>query len=124
MRDYLKWHEAYDDPNSDLSWRLNQAQTYIRQALDHLSGPVAVLSLCAGEVAMCCRCWPTVTTAPRFNHPDRTTPCVGATGAGICCRGRADRGDRAEPRRRKTAAYVGSAPADLVIMMGIFGKYQ
>jgi hypothetical protein len=49
MRDYLKWHEAYDDSDSDLSWRLNQAQTYIRQALDRLTGPVTVLSLCAGD---------------------------------------------------------------------------
>jgi len=49
MRDYLKWHDAYDDPNSDLSWRLRQAQTYIRQALDHLPGPVTVLSRCAGD---------------------------------------------------------------------------
>ena len=49
MRDYLKWRDAYDDPNSDLSWRLRQAQTYIRQALDHLPGPVTVLSRCAGD---------------------------------------------------------------------------
>jgi hypothetical protein len=49
MRDYLKWHDAYDDPNSDLSWRLSQTQTYIRLALDHLAGPVTVLSLCAGD---------------------------------------------------------------------------
>jgi hypothetical protein len=49
MRDYLTWHEAYDDPNSDLLWRLKQAQTYIRQTLDHLTGSVTVLSLCAGD---------------------------------------------------------------------------
>jgi hypothetical protein len=38
MRDYLRWHDAYDDPDSDLSWRLRQAQGYIRQALDDLQG--------------------------------------------------------------------------------------
>jgi len=31
MRDYLKWHDAYDDPTSDLSWRLGQVQAYIRR---------------------------------------------------------------------------------------------
>jgi hypothetical protein len=49
MRDYLKWHDAYDDPSSDFSWRLRQVQAYIRQALDHLEGPVTVISLCAGD---------------------------------------------------------------------------
>jgi len=49
MRDYLKWHEAYDDPASDLSWRLRQVQAYIRSALDQMAGQGTVLSLCAGD---------------------------------------------------------------------------
>ena len=49
MRDYLKWHEAYDDPSSDLSWRLRQVQAYIRSALDQMDGHGTVLSLCAGD---------------------------------------------------------------------------
>ena len=49
MRDYLKWHEAYDDPASDLSWRLRQVQAYIRSALDQMDGQGTVLSLCAGD---------------------------------------------------------------------------
>jgi hypothetical protein len=49
MRDYLKWHEAYDDPASDLSWRLRQVQAYIRSTLDQIQGKATVLSLCAGD---------------------------------------------------------------------------
>jgi hypothetical protein len=49
MRDYLKWHDAYDDPDSDLSWRLSQARAHIRRGLDQVEGPVTVLSLCAGD---------------------------------------------------------------------------
>jgi hypothetical protein len=49
MRDYLKWHEAYDDPDSGLSWRLREVQAHIRAVLDEVAGPVGVLSLCAGD---------------------------------------------------------------------------
>jgi Methyltransferase domain len=123
MRDYLKWHDAYHDPNSDLSWRLAQAQAYIRQALDHLTGPVTVLSLCAGDGRDVLHVLADRDDSSRVHttlielHPvlaQRARDFAAQAGlTGVSVRSQ-DAGN--------TAAYVGSVPADLVIMMGIFGN--
>jgi hypothetical protein len=123
MRDYLKWHDAYDDPNSDLSWRLSQTQTYIRLALDHLAGPVTVLSLCAGDGRDVLSVLADrddssgVQTTLIELHPvlaQRAREFAAEAGLiGVTVRSQ-DAGN--------TAAYAGSVPADLVIMMGIFGN--
>ena len=123
MRDYLKWHEAYDDPNSDLSWRLKQAQTYIRQALDHLPGPVTLLSLCAGDARDVLQVLADRHDSSRVHatlielHPVLAQRArefaaeAGLTGVSV----------RTEDAGN-TAAYADSVPAHLVIMMGIFGN--
>ena len=49
MRDYLAWHDEYDDPGSDLSRRLRLVQEHLRVELDRRSGPVRVVSVCAGD---------------------------------------------------------------------------
>src|SRR3712207_2397635 len=49
-RDWHEWHRAYDAPDSPLSRRLAVVQGAIRDALDRARpGPVAVISMCAGE---------------------------------------------------------------------------
>jgi hypothetical protein len=123
MRDYLKWHDAYDDPGSDLSWRLRQVQAYIHQALDHLEGPVAVISLCAGDGRDVLQVLAdrddsarVRTTLIEWHHvlaQRARTFAVEAGLAGVTVRSQ-DAGN--------TTAYLGSVPADLVIMMGIFGN--
>lgn len=49
MRDYLAWHEAYDDPESSLSRRLAMVQQHLRAELDRREGPVRIVSACAGD---------------------------------------------------------------------------
>jgi hypothetical protein len=49
VRDYLAWHELYDDPGSSLSRRLALVQEVLRAELDARPGPVRVLSVCAGD---------------------------------------------------------------------------
>lgn len=49
VRDYVRWHAAYDDPGSDLSARLRLVQGAIRDWLTSTTGPVRVLSVCAGQ---------------------------------------------------------------------------
>ena len=49
LRDYEQWHRRYDDPTSDLSWRLRTVQSYLRQALDSYTGPIRILSCCSGD---------------------------------------------------------------------------
>lgn len=49
-RDWVAWHEPYDDPGSNLERRLRWVQRRIRQALDEARpGPIRVLSMCAGQ---------------------------------------------------------------------------
>jgi hypothetical protein len=123
MRDYLKWHDAYDDPSSDFSWRLRQVQAYIRQALDHLEGPVTVISLCAGDGRDVLQVLADRNDSARVHttlielHPvlaqRARTSAADAGLTGVTVRSQ-DAGN--------TMAYAGSVPADLVIMMGIFGN--
>jgi hypothetical protein len=49
VRDYLAWHELYDDPGSSLSRRLALVQDVVRSELDARPGPVRIVSLCAGD---------------------------------------------------------------------------
>lgn len=49
LRDYVGWHSAYDDPDSSLSVRLRHVQEAIVEWLDRTTGPVHVLSVCAGQ---------------------------------------------------------------------------
>jgi Methyltransferase domain len=123
MRDYLKWHEAYDDPGSDLSWRLRHVQAHIRSALDQIEGPVVVLSLCAGDGRDVLRVLAERDDAARVQvtlielHPvlaQRARDFAAEAGLTNITVQTVDAGN--------TAAYVGSVPADLVIMIGIFGN--
>lgn len=50
MRDWIKWHQGYDHPDSLLSQRLVVVSQMIREALDIAPpGEIRVLSLCAGD---------------------------------------------------------------------------
>jgi hypothetical protein len=49
-RDWVSWHDSYDDPDSSLHRRLLLVQRRTREALDAAPpGPVRVLSMCAGQ---------------------------------------------------------------------------
>ncbi|MGW1841219.1 methyltransferase domain-containing protein [Streptomyces sp. NPDC001966] len=48
--DWQAWHDAYDDPDSWLTRRLRAVQDRIRDALDTAPpGPLRVISVCAGQ---------------------------------------------------------------------------
>jgi hypothetical protein len=50
MRDWVDWHQAYDDPASQLSARLRSVRRHLSQAIDQAAaGPVRLVSLCAGQ---------------------------------------------------------------------------
>ena len=50
MKDWLNWHEAYDDPSSSLSVRLRLVRQHLSDALDLAPpGPIRLISLCAGQ---------------------------------------------------------------------------
>jgi hypothetical protein len=50
LKDWLSWHNKYNNPNSQLAGRLRTVQIQIRAILDDSpSGPLSVIVLCAGQ---------------------------------------------------------------------------
>jgi len=122
LRDYEQWHRRYDDPTSDLSWRLRTVQGYLRQALDRYPGPIRILSCCSGDGRDVVEVLAQRSDAERVSavfveaHPviaDRARQSVAAVAAHVEVR-TADAG--------VTDAYLGAVPAEVVLLVGIFGN--
>lgn len=124
LRDYDSWHDRYDDPGSDLSWRLSRVQEHIEQFLDKREGPVRILSVCSGDgrdllqVLAAREDTGRITATLLELHPAladraRSTAATVAPEADVAVQvvdaGRSD-------------AYVGAVPADLVLLVGIMGN--
>lgn len=123
MRDYQDWHGRYDDPASGLGWRLQRVRRHIGDALDGHRGPVRVLSICAGDGRDLLGVLSRRTDAGRVSavllelHPglaQQARATAAAAGwAGIDVRA-VDAGH--------SDSYRGAVPADVVLMVGIFGN--
>jgi hypothetical protein len=123
LRDYQQWHKAYDDPDSGLSWRLNVVQRYLRDALVRHAGQIRVLSLCSGDGRDIIGVLDGRKDADRVQvtlielHPDIARQAhAAAETAGL---------EHVEVRvldAGNTSSYLGAVPADVVLMVGIFGN--
>jgi hypothetical protein len=123
LRDYEQWLHRYDDPGSSLSWRLSLVQAWLRDDLDHRSGPVQVLSVCAGDGRDIIDVLASRDDASRVRsvlleaHPgiaDRARDRAASAGiAGVTVR-TCDAAD--------TAKYTDAVPAEVVLLVGIFGN--
>jgi hypothetical protein len=124
MRDYVAWHDEYDDPSSRLSQRLRVVIELIGTALDGSPpGRLRFVSLCAGQghdVLAAASAHPRgadLTGRLVELDPVNATAAVarvaalGLTGIDVC---QADAGT--------TDAYEGAVPADLIVACGIFGN--
>ncbi|HEY8545827.1 MAG TPA: hypothetical protein VIL36_12295, partial [Acidimicrobiales bacterium] len=51
MRDWVRWHDAYDDPGSALRRRLDVVRRLVADALDQAprGRPLRLVSVCAGQ---------------------------------------------------------------------------
>jgi hypothetical protein len=122
LRDYEQWHYRYDDPTSDLSWRLRTVQSYIRQALDRYPGSIRILSCCSGDGRDILEVLAQRPDARRVSavlveaHPliaDRARRSAAAVAAHIEVR-TADAGI--------TDSYLGAVPAEIVLLVGVLGN--
>jgi SAM-dependent methyltransferase len=123
LRDYRRWHQAYDDAGSGLSWRLRAVQRYLRDELDARAGPVEIVSVCAGDGrdvigvlagrADAMRVRVTLIELDPIIASAAHSAAV-AAGLGQVDVRVADAGD--------TSAYVALVPADVVLLVGIFGN--
>jgi hypothetical protein len=142
--DWVAWHEAYDDPSSQLSARLTLVKQHVAEAIDRAPpGPVRLLSLCAGQGR------DVIETLP--GHPRRddvsavlveadpanvarardAASAAGLAGADPGSAERARRGADAAGRPRvevrqadasQPADYADAVPADVLLLCGIFGN--
>jgi len=119
--DWLDWHSDYDQPDSSLAQRLLTVQTQIRAVLDDApAGPITVLSVCAGQGRDLLE---VLADHPRradvkarlVELDPRNTAFAVAAAAGLDVE--VVTGDAS-----LTAHYRGIAPADLVLMCGVFGN--
>jgi hypothetical protein len=124
MRDWLAWHEAYDDPSSSLSMRLRVVRGHLSGALDAAPpGPVRLLSLCAGQGHDVLGVLP---EHPR--GPDVTAVLVEYDPQNaVLARQRAQRAGLARVKVREAdaalvAGYADALPADVLLLCGIFGN--
>lgn len=123
LRDYEQWHRGYDDPASGLAWRLGVVQRHIRAALDQHAGPMRVVSVCAGDGRDVLGVLSQRADAVRVQvtlielHPgiaERARQAAVAAGLSKVEVRTADAGN--------TNNYLGAVPADLVLMVGVFGN--
>jgi hypothetical protein len=142
--DWVAWHEAYDDPSSQLSARLTLVKQHVAAALDRApASPIRLVSLCAGQGQ------DVIETLP--DHPRRNdvsavlveadpenvarardaASTAGLTGADPGSAERARRGAEATGRpgvevrqadASQVASFADALPADVLLLCGIFGN--
>jgi len=124
MRDYLAWHDDYDHPGSSLHLRLLVVRDLIAAALDEAPpGPVRFVSMCAGQGR------DVLTVARRHRRGgdlvgrlvELDPANVAAARATIAGAG-LDGIEVVEGDAGRSDAFLGAAPADLVLACGIFGN--
>lgn len=123
MRDYEQWLQSYDDPESGLPWRLRTVQAAVAAALDRTPGPVRVVSACAGDGR------DVLEVLAARPDADRVSVTLLELHPGIAERARAAAVRAGVPQVQvRTAdagssdAYAGVVPADLVLLVGVFGN--
>ncbi|MEY9934236.1 hypothetical protein ABH926_008901 [Catenulispora sp. GP43] len=124
LRDWKTWFAAYDDPESPLVKRLAVVQDGIRRALDEApAGTISVLSLCAGEgrdlIPVLAGHPRRADVRARLIEFDPVIAQVARDAAAVAGLDGVDvvTGDAADQ-----ALYGDYAPADLLLLCGIFGN--
>ena len=122
-RDYQDWHHRYDDPNSGLSWRLELVRRHIGDALDRHPGETRILSLCSGDGRDVLGVLADRDDAGRVSavllelHPELAQQARDAAAtAGL------KQVDVRTVDASRVDAYRGATPADLILMVGVFGN--
>ncbi len=124
LRDYVEWHRQYDDPSSSLSWRLATVRAAIRSDLARRAGPVRVASACSGDgrdvLGVLAEPGAPTTVAVTLLevHPDlaaRAREAAAALPHRVTV-------DVRELDAGVTDSWVGAAPADVVLLVGVLGN--
>ncbi len=123
LRDYVRWHDEYEEPGSPLHDRLQVVIRMIRRAFDELpDGALRVVSLCAGQGADLIgaadghrRANDLTGRLVELDHSNVERARARAAALGLSL-------EIVEGDASTSDAYVGAVPADLVLACGIFGN--
>jgi hypothetical protein len=122
--DWVEWHRDYADPDSALSHRLDTVVARTRGLLDtRAAGPIRLISACSGQgrdVVGALSGHPRASDVSgrlvEANPENSAVAGQGLSAAGLT------RIDSICADASITDAYAGVAPADVVLMCGIFGN--
>ena len=121
--DWSEWHDAYERPDSGLADRLDAVRAEINRRLDQTApDPVRVISACAGDGR------DLLGVLAGRSDAGRVSALLVEYDAALVTRARAAAdalGARVEVRQADAAdssVYADAAPADLVLLCGIFGN--
>lgn len=125
MRDWVRWHQQYDDPDSSLRVRLALVRWHLSAALDAARpGPLSLVSLCAGQGHDVFGVLP--------DHPRRADVTAvliesdpfnaAAARQQATASGLSDSVEVREADASRPAVYADALPADILLLCGIFGN--
>jgi hypothetical protein len=122
---WVRWHRAYEDPDSALSMRLRLVQDGVREVLDrHPPGPIRIVSICAGQgrdvIDVVAGHPRQVDVRARLVELDPELVAFArqrAAAAGV-----AEQVDVVHGDASLVGSYAGALPADLVLVCGVFGN--
>ena len=124
VKDWVAWHRDYEDPASPLSMRLECVKYYLAEAIDRApSGPVQLVSLCAGQGHDVIGVLPDHT-----RRDDVRAVLVEADGYNArVARDRAAEAGLVQVEVRQAdagsvASFADALPADVLLLCGIFGN--
>jgi hypothetical protein len=120
---WVRWHLDYEDPGSDRSQRLLVVQQRLREAIDRTSGPVRIISVCAGQghdvIGV-------LAGHPRAPDVKALLVELDSDNAGIARERAADADlggvDVVRADASIMAVYRDAVPADVLLLCGIFGN--
>lgn len=122
--DWHTWHDRYDQPGSNMARRLSAVRERIRIALDASPrGPLQIISMCAGQGRDLLAVLP---QHPRRDDVHARLVELDGRNAKIARQSASDTGlDGIEVivgDAGELASYADVAPADLVLVCGVFGN--
>ncbi len=125
MRDWVAWHNSYDDPTSSLATRLALVQGHLADALASApGGPIRLLSLCAGQGRDVLGVLPghprrddVTAVLVEANPQNAATARQHAADAGLAEAVEVREGDAG-----LVATFADALPADVLLLCGIFGN--
>ena len=124
QRDWVEWHQDYDDPDSFLSRRLGRVQGHLRAELDRAPvGGIRLISLCAGQghdvigvLAGHPRRGDVRARLVELDERNAAAARQAARAAGL------DGVEVLQADAGNTDACVGAVPARIVVVCGVFGN--